>query len=210
MPYSTGHVPTWTLELLAEDALPPGERAEAQAHLDRCVLCAAELEACRALVVALSGLPRFEPSLEFADAVMSRVRIRPAEASAFARMRRLLPSTRRGWALLLGALVAPLAPLTAAVAWLLSQPMVTAGGLWSMSEKWISDAFQSLLARSVEAVVHSGVWGWGQEVVEGTGTLTDGGLPVVAALLMALATPFAAWSLARLLRTPAGDMTHAN
>lgn len=210
MPYSPGHVPQWTLELLAEDALPPQERAEALAHVDRCVLCAAELEACRALVVALSGLPRFEPSVEFAEAVMSRVRIRPDESSAFARMRQLLPSTRRGWTMLLGALLAPLAPLTVIVAWLLSQPMVTAGGLWSMSGKWISDAFQTLLTWSVRVVVESGLWGRGQELVEGSGSLPGGVLPLVAVLMMALATPLAAFSLARLLRTPSGDMTHAN
>ena len=209
MTYSPGHVPQWTLELLAEDALPPEERVEALAHVDRCVLCAAELEACRALVVALSGLPRFEPSAQFADAVMSKVRVRPAESWAFARMRRLLPSTRRGWMMLAGAFLAPLAPLVAGMAWLLSQPMVTAGGLWSMSDKWISQAFWSLLSLSVEAVVRSRVWEWGQDLAGGRVDLTSGGLPVIA-VLMIVATPLAAWSLARLLRTPMGDMTHAN
>ncbi len=59
VPYSPGHLPDWTLELLAEDALPPEARAEALVHLDGCALCAMELEGYRALNAALSGLPRF-------------------------------------------------------------------------------------------------------------------------------------------------------
>lgn len=203
----TGHVPEWSLELLAEDALPPGERAAALAHVERCAECAAELEGFRALVVALSGLPRFAPLPGFADAVMSRVTLRPE--GSMARVRRWLPATPRGWMMLAAALLAPLLPLLAAVGWLLSHPMVTVGGLWSVGEKWISEASASLFETLLDAVLGSGVWTWGQAVLDRTAELAGSELSLVA-ITMALATPIAAWSLARLLRTPTGGITHAH
>lgn len=210
MPYSTGHVPQWRLELLAEDALPPTERAEALAHVEECALCAGELEGFRALVAALSGLPRFAPSEGFADAVMARVSLQPHSAPAWERARRWLPATPRGWMMLGAGLLAPLAPLAVAVAWLLSHPMITAGGLWSMGTKWLSEAFWVLFARGVDAAGRSGAWGWGQVAAERTWELATGDLSLVAASL-AVAIPVAAWSLIRLLRTPAGEnMAHAH
>lgn len=206
MPYSPGHVPQWTLELLAEDALPPAERDEAQAHVYGCPLCQAELEACRALAQALSGLPRFAPSPDFADAVMARVTL---PQPAFARVRRWLPATRRGWMMLVAALLAPLTPLAVAVGWLLSRPMVTVGGLWSMTERWVSEGLDSLLRSLLGALVRSGAWSWGEQMARRTWELTTGDYSLVA-LFLALATPVAAWSLARLLRTPTGEMTHAH
>jgi anti-sigma factor RsiW len=209
VPYSPGHVPDWTLELLAEDALPPEAKAEAQVHVEQCALCAAELEGYRTLVAALSGLPRFEPSPGFADTVMARVNLQPRGASALARLRRWLPATRRGWMMLVVALLAPLAPLAAAVGWLLAQPLVTVGGLWSMSEKWVSEALWSLFSRALDVVVRSGAWEWGEAVVERAWELSTSELSLVL-VVMAIATPLSAWALARLLKTPTGGIAHAH
>ncbi|MDQ3388785.1 MAG: zf-HC2 domain-containing protein, partial [Gemmatimonadota bacterium] len=156
MPYSPGHLTTQTLELLMDEMLSSAERNEAEAHLEGCELCAAELEACRALSVALAGLPRFAPSVTFAESVMARVTIAPQ--GSLARMRRWLPVTRRGWVMLAAALLAPLAPLVAALGWLLSQPLVTVGGVWSMGEKWTVRALWSFAASAFEATSRSGAW----------------------------------------------------
>lgn len=210
MPYSTGHVPQWRLELLAEGSLPPTERAAAQAHVEGCARCAAELEGYRALAAALSGLPRFAPSPGFADAVMARVSLQARSAPAWERALRWLPDTPRGWMMLGAGLLAPLAPLAVALAWLLSHPMITVGGLWSMGTKWLSEAFWGLFARGLDAVVRSGAWGWGEAAAERTWQLATGELSLVT-VFMALAIPVATWSLVRLLRTPAGEnVAHAH
>lgn len=209
MTYSYGHVPQWTIELFAEDALPPGEREEVQAHLDRCAQCTAELETSRALFASLEALPRFAPSEGFAEAVMARVNLQPRESAAFARVRRWLPVTRRGWMTLFGFLLAPLAPLAALAAWLLSQPLVTAGGLLTMGERWAVEGWWWAMDNVSDLVVGSGILGWGEGVVESVWQNPTGEISLLAAF-MALATPIAAYSLARLLRTPVGGVSHAN
>lgn len=209
MPYSYGHVPQWTLELFAEEALPPEERGEVQAHLDRCCQCAAELESSRAFLASLDQLPRFEPLPGFADSVMARVNLRPEGSPALARVRRWLPATRKGWMMLFGFLMAPFAPLAALFAWVLSHPLVTVGGLWSMGEEWGGEVGHSLLAGVSRLAVRSGVWEWGEWVVR---TVWANPFSTVSLILafMALATPVSAWSLVRLLRTPMGGVAHAN
>ena len=209
MPNSYGHVPQWTLELFAEDALPPEERDEVRAHVDGCCHCATELESSRAFLASLTQLPSFEPRADFADAVMARVNLRPEGSPALARMRRWLPVTRRGWMTLFGVLLAPLAPLVAVVAWLLSNPLVTAGGLWSMAGEWSGEVGHSLVVGATRLAVRSGAWEWGQWVVHTVWTNPFSTVSLVVAL-MALATPVSAWSLVRLLRTPMGGVAHAN
>lgn len=209
MSYPSGHVPQWTLDLYAEDALPPEEREEVRAHVEQCCLCTGELEASRALFASLAGLPRFAPEPDFADAVMARVTIRPEGSATLARMRRWLPATRRGWMMLFTALVTPLAPLVALAAWLLSLPLVTVGGLVDMGRQWSAQAGAAALDGAVGLVVRSGALEWGQGIL---GTLWEnptGELSLVA-ISMALATPVAAYALVRLLRTPAGGVAHAN
>ncbi|HEX2093021.1 MAG TPA: zf-HC2 domain-containing protein [Longimicrobiaceae bacterium] len=209
MPYSYGHVPLSSLELFVEDALPPEERDEVQEHVRQCGYCAAELEACRAFLASLAQLPDFDPSPGFADAVMARVIIRPRTSPALTRVRQWLPATRRGWMMLWTALLAPLTPLVAVAAWLLSHPLVSAGGLWSMGQRWAVDAAESVGAGVAGLVAQSGIWGWGQDVVAAVWQ-NPFGLLSLTVLFMALATPVSAWSLVRLLRTPMGGMTHAN
>lgn len=209
MSYPSGHVPQWTLDLYAEDALPPEERDGVRAHVEQCCHCAGELEASRALFASLAGLPRFVPGPDFTDAVMARVTIRPEGSAALARVRRWFPATRRGWMMLFAALVAPLAPLVALAAWLLSLPLVTVGGLAAMGQQWSAQAGGAALDAAVGLVVRSGALEWGQGVL---GTLWEnptGELSLVA-ISMALATPVAAYALVRLLRTPAGGVAHAN
>lgn len=203
------HLTDWTLEQLAEGELSPLERERAEDHLQECPRCAGELAGYRALFEALSSVSRPAPSAAFADAVMARVRLRPAEHPALAWLRRLLPSTRRGWALLLGALAAPGVPVVALLAWLLARPMVTPAGL----VRWAADGARDL---ALAAFVHAGEWlsssgaaarAW--DLVEPAAALPRSAL-AGGALLLAVGVPLSAWTLYKLLRTPTRGTTHAH
>ena len=203
------HLSDWTLDLLAEDALSHAARTQAESHVRECARCAGELAAARAVITALSSLPRFEPSPSFSDAVMARVVPLPQQAVAQARVRRWLPRTSRGW-MMMGVLsVAPMASLLALLVWMLSHPMVSAGAMWGMAQHWARETAWSALARAAEALVRSGAWEW---VADGMARLaavssTQAG---AAGIAMLIAIPASAWLMARLLRTPMGGNTHAH
>jgi anti-sigma factor RsiW len=203
------HLSDWTLDLLAEDALSHAERTAAEAHLRGCARCSGELDAARAVITALSSLPHFEPSPSFPLAVMSRVVPLPRQAAAQARVRRWLPKTRRGWAMMGALSVAPLASMAALLAWLLSHPMVSAGALLGMGERWVRHTAWSLLARGAEALVKSGAWQWVADGAAGLARMSTEQLSV-AAITLAILIPASGWVVARLLRTPVGGMTHAH
>ncbi|HEX2190303.1 MAG TPA: zf-HC2 domain-containing protein [Longimicrobiaceae bacterium] len=211
MSNSFGHVPQWTLELYAEGALPPGEREEVGAHVEHCAYCTAELEASRALFASLAQLPRFAPEPDFSDAVMARVTIRPEGSAALARVRRWLPATRKGWMGLFSVLLAPFVPLLAVAAWLLSYPLVTVSGLATMGQRWASEAGGALADGAVGLVAGMGIGivGWGRGLAEAMWANPTSEVSLVA-MFMAAATPVAAFTLVRLLRTPMGGVSHAN
>lgn len=204
------HLPDWMLDLLAEDALSHVERAQAEAHVKQCAACASDLEAARSVIASLDALPRFEPSPGFADAVMARVVIfDPAAAASAARSRRWLPQTRRGWAKLGAAVLAPLAPLATLMAWLLTHPMVTMGGLWEMGSHWAGERLWSAFAVAAELVARSGAMGGIGEMADRMAAVPTTNLGI-ALLLVAVAIPLSGWFLFRLFRTPMGGMTHAH
>ena len=76
-PSSASHLTESAVEQLADELLKGREREMAEAHVESCVACAARLEASRALIEALSALPRFAPSPSFSDEVMANIRISP-------------------------------------------------------------------------------------------------------------------------------------
>jgi anti-sigma factor RsiW len=203
------HLPDWTLDLLAEDALPHAERTAAEAHLRSCPPCAAELDAARAVIASLNALPTFSPAPDFAEAVMARVVLKPAVAPELARSRRWLPRTTRGWMLAGAGVMAPLAPLATLLAWLLSHRMVTLGGLWSMGETWASDTAWAGLTHLLGAIVGSSAFAWASNAAERLVAASSGELGM-AALLYAVAIPLSGWALVRLLRAPTGGVTHAS
>ena len=203
------HLSDWTLDLMAEDALSHAERTAAEAHLRACVRCAAELEAARSVIATLSALPRFAPSGGFAEAVMARVVPIPQQVAAQSRVRRWLPKTRRGWAMMGTVAMAPIASMTALLLWLLSHPMVSAGALLGMGERWTRDAAASLLAGAADLLVKSGAWQWTADGLGRLAALTAQQLSV-AAIVLAVLIPASGWVVARLLRTPLGGMTHAH
>lgn len=195
------------LDLLAEDSLSHAERTEAEAHLRHCARCASELEASRSVIAALDGLPRFEPSPAFSQAVMSRV-VPARLAAAEARSRRWLPATRKGWIRFSLFSLLPIAPLATLLAWLLSHPMVTPGALWEIASERAGAAAWSLLAGAADLVARSGAVGWVADLAARVAAApTETALALLAA---GVAIPLSGWTLARLLRTPTGAMTHAH
>ena len=210
MTQNTAHLEHWTLDELAEGTLSQMERARAESHLAQCALCTAELDASRAVIAALDGLPRFASSATFADAVMARVLLpaeAPAASTATAR-RRWLPATRRGWMLVLAAALAPLAPVVPLLAWVFAHPGVNASSLWDIGRGWVAETVWGATVRGVEWMLRSGAARW---VVEQGGQMPGGYVGLLAVVLMALlAIPVSGWAMVRLLRTPTGELTHAH
>ncbi|HEX5725916.1 MAG TPA: hypothetical protein VFX98_10660 [Longimicrobiaceae bacterium] len=207
MTRSSAHLPYWTLEQLAEGSLSAGEEARAREHLRGCAACAAELEGARALIAALEGLPVFTPSPAFADAVMARVLLQPALALAPQRARRWLPQTRRGWMLVLGALLVPSAPVLAFLAWLFSHPGMSVGAVAGVAGAWARESVWRVVVQGTEALIRSGLFQW---VIEISARLNLGSQELlVGALLLAIAIPASGLAMVRLLRTPMGGIAHA-
>lgn len=146
------HPTTERLQELVEEALGGPERAVVDSHLAACARCRAEVDELRSLYVALSALPRFEPTAGFADRVMRHVRVRqPALAAAAAWIERVAPRSTRGWAAAAAVLALPVIGATVLVGWLLSQPGVDAQGLWTVGTGLAGDA-----------AINTGQWIWTQ------------------------------------------------
>lgn len=203
------HPTTMNLEQLAEGVLPNAEALEVRRHVDTCRRCALEVETVRSLIAMLDDLPRFAPSAAFADAVMARVRIEPVVNPVLAFLRRLVPSTRRGWVILGTVTITPAVALLATIGLMLIQPLVTPAVLW----QWFLLRVQ---------VIGQGALGWVSEVLYGPETWNAVAIvystlePIPAAALVALATtialgvPLSAWGLVKLTRTPGVNVTYAN
>lgn len=204
----TQHLDDWTLEQMAEGMLSEMELPGAIAHVESCGYCEAELEGYRALHAALSGLPRLAPSPGFSDAVMARVRI-PEPSPVWAAIQRRLPSTRRGWALVSAAIVAPALPLVWLVSWILTQPGVSAAGMWQRATAGAQSVGTNVVAQVFEWGLDSGVFGAARSVVEALQTVPLEALAGVFGAL-AIAIPLSAWSLFRLVRTPMRNATYAS
>ncbi len=66
-------------------------------------------------------------------------------------LRRLVPTTTKGWALASAFLAVPVLVGTGAVVWLMSQPGVTVQGLWTMTS-----------GAAAEGISAAGTWLWSQ------------------------------------------------
>ena len=93
---------------------------------------------------------------------MARVQIAPQESPALAWLRRWVPNTRRGWALVGAAIVAPAVPILALLAWMLSQPLLSPATLWQWAMLRTQSAAQTgaawllEMALSLDLVDHAG------------------------------------------------------
>jgi anti-sigma factor RsiW len=202
------HLTPDTLQALAEDELPSEARLDAEAHLTACAECAGELDVYRTIFASLADLPRFAPSRGFTDAVMSKVQIVPAPALPVRVIQRLLPSTRKGWTILVGVSSAPVLAYVALLAWLFSNPLVSAEGLGAFAFEWSRTQLGALATWAADGLVGLGVVQMGQALAASLLTVpTD--LVVTLAVVLAIATPLSIWTLYRSLRTPLGGIAHA-
>ena len=139
------------LQAFVEASLEGAERAVVASHLTGCSECRAEVEELRSLFEALGSLPELAPGPGFADRVMRHVRVRrPSHAWAGAWagatewvegwLERVAPKSTRGWAAASAVSALPLIGATVLVAWLLSQPGVSAQGLWTFLAALAGDA----------------------------------------------------------------------
>src|SRR5690606_11403125 len=107
-------------------SLSEADRAVLESHLITCSRCQMEVEEWRALFGLLASLPQIEPAADFADRVMSRVRVRrPWTVRVAALITRLLPGTTTGWAVLTSLLALPVVIIGSVFAWIVSHPGVT-------------------------------------------------------------------------------------
>ena len=93
VPESMAHLTEAAVDQLADGLLAGEELERAEAHVHECAVCAANLEASRALFDALSTLPRFAPSSGFADLVMANIQLTPRASPVFAWIRHWTPPT---------------------------------------------------------------------------------------------------------------------
>jgi anti-sigma factor RsiW len=204
----TTHLDAITLERLAEGSLPSVEATAARQHVDACHRCASELGAYESLFAALRQLPRYAPSAGFADAVMARVVIAPRESPVWAWLRKLAPSTRRGWALIGVAVAAPATPILALLLWLMTQPLLspTTFAQWALMRLPTVDMVWATL---VEYVLGAGAMEWVELAYTNLQAVPLAALLGLAGFL-AIGIPLSGWGLLRLTRTPVGSITYAN
>lgn len=208
MPENTGHLSEWTLDLLAQGEMSRAERGVAEAHLRGCARCADALAEIRALEASLAALPRFAPSVGFADVVLARVAAAAAPA-VIATQRPWLSRTARGWVLAGIFTLGPLTTLGMLWGWLLSRPLVSTSSLLILSRQWIGGALTSGVARVAEVIVGSASF---RILADAAGRIASASAAEVAAalLLIGAGLPLSGWALARLLRNSDGEITHAH
>lgn len=188
-------------------------------HVEGCAACRKELSRWRTVVEALEDLGHESPGPAFADAVMARVEmpkaaVRSRTTGVFeeiaARIRSLLPRSRRGWTLAGASALAPVAALTtAAVALFASHPLLTPGSLASFAWWQVTGAIRSGVGAVAQRVMASPlvleIW----QTVQGlAGDPLATGL---GALAFCFTTFTALWILYRNLTTaPPVDRGYAN
>lgn len=171
------HLPTDLLQELAEGTLTARRAARAEAHLETCTSCAAELRSWASVMDGLSALERFEPTEGFADRVMvgfeaataskTEVVSGPAASPRWTRMvaatMRFVPRTRRAWAAISGAAVTPAVTFGLVLWAVFSHPTLTPQALASFAFWQLSDlavaAWTGLVSGGLEAAQMTGLDG---------------------------------------------------
>jgi anti-sigma factor RsiW len=204
------HLAPERIQDLVEGALSGARKRRAAAHLAACGSCRTEAEDWQTLFRTLDELPALEPSPDFGARVMAAVDVKavaarartartalwkrlPAEALAAGR--RLVPSTRRGWALAGGALAAPALALMVALGAVVAHPLLTVGdlvafGWWRMGDL-VGAAGTWALSQVVANPLLAQVWGLVEVLAASPGVAVTGLLALWAAMLGA------AWVLYR-------------
>jgi anti-sigma factor RsiW len=201
------HLVPGRLQDFLDGALPKPQMARVQAHLDACDGCRREADAWSLVMGELALLPRVSPSDDFADQVMARVRpkaataVAPAAPSGVAEWAaRLLPSTRRTWAMASTLAMAPATALTVLGVYLFSRPQVTPTSLMLYLWWKVSEAGRGLATWGAEALGGMPVVAQVQQFTLGLASTPS--LLVGAGLAFSAMTLMAVWVLYRNVLSP--------
>lgn len=206
------HPTSELLEAYVEGSLQDSERVVLESHLLSCSYCQAEVEEWKALFAGLAALPHFEPGPDFADRVLAGVRLRqPWTVRVAELLRRLVPKTTVGWALVAACVALPFLVFGGVLAWLFTWPSVTPRGLWLYARERLTDAVLSLVGQAGAAVFESevarGVVQWGRAWV----ATVDPSAVGAGLALFATLTLVSAWVLYQnLFRTPARERRYVS
>jgi len=198
------------LEAYSDGSLTEADRVAVASHVAHCSHCRAGVEDRRAVLAALSALPRFAPRAGFADRVMARVRIpEPWHARAGALLTRVMPRTTPGWAFAAAVLSVPMLFVGGFAAWLLSKSYVTAHGLWVYATDRFADGANQVTTGAVSSALQSDVAAWLvaalTRLFDSAGSRGVGAIAIAGGLVVMLS----AWILYRyLFRSPARSTTH--
>lgn len=210
------HPTTDRLEAYVEGLLDQSERVVMESHLLSCPGCQQEVDEWLGLFAALSDLPDLEPSPNFADRVMARVRISPRRAwqqqaaRTNAMLTRVLPKTTFGWALATALLALPVLFGGGLTVWLLSKPNVTVLTLWTFLSSQVVDGVRAFGSSAISTIMQADVVAW--LVARSADLFAAGGTAGVGAVAAtaAVTTMLSVWVLYRnLVRTPSRDSNYA-
>jgi len=175
------HATDERLQDLASGALAARQETRLRDHLDACSSCASRAERWRTVLAHLDGLGRFAPSEDFAARVMAEVRVpvpatAPATAPAaslaparewrrmVARVRALIPRSRRAWAAISGVAVTPLVTLGLVLWTVFTHPAITVAGLasfaWWKAQELVTLAWGTATSWAMESTQIFGLFSW--------------------------------------------------
>lgn len=186
-------------------------RQRVEAHLAACGGCRQSVVDWAPVFEALGDLPELAPATGFVDAVMARVRVEAVAAAAanpepsWGRRlatwgRRLVPATRKGWALAGGAAVAPAVGVVALVAAVTLHPLLTFADLAVFARWRLTDVIAGLGSAAVDVLTRNslvfGLWEAAVAAAQAPGVALAGFAAVWSVTLAA------AWVLYRIVITP--------
>lgn len=205
------HPTTERLQGLVEESLDAAVRASVESHVAGCPRCRTEVVELQSLFAALRDLPVLAPSAGFADRVMAKVRVRrPALDVAGAWLERIAPQTTRGWAAAAAVLAMPVLGATVLIAWLMSQPGVSAQGLWTLGVGLAGDAASMSWQWAWARLAGSTLAVWASQLTELLGSVGRGELGLAAVLFMTLTLGSIYVLYQNLFRTKAQRVEHAS
>ena len=199
-----------------EGALAPAVMSRVTAHFESCDPCRTEAQSWTGLFASLDTLPPVEPPADFADRVISRVKIAEAArattsrrwaaragsalASLTGRAEGLLPATGRGWALLCAFLALPTLGVVAALGLVALHPLLSVGSVVTFLLWRGGDLLQATVGQGWERLVESTLAYELWSIAEGM--LASPSLAIALVLSFWLTSLVASWVLYRNVIAP--------
>ncbi len=158
------HLSPVRLQDYIEGLVPARQVARIEAHLSGCTACRSDVAAWQGLFEGLGTLQSMEPAEGFYERVMAQHRVlqlieawEPAAAriSAFARVKRLMPRTRRAWAAVAGLAMPPLTIGSVLLFEVFSNPALTPAYLASFLSWKVAELGTALGSALMDGVVES-------------------------------------------------------